>query len=104
MLSTGDKDVRFPLLHGFSYQGGFDPIKGPKKPESKVIDADPDGRTLLDLHPGMSLVKIVSLGNRDSLHVQHLHRPHHRVDGVLVVKVLIEFASAASVVVRAYLE
>jgi hypothetical protein len=104
MISPVDCDVRLPLLHGFSDERSFDPIKRAQQPESEVVYADPDRGSLFDLDPGMSMVEIVSLGDRDPLHLQDIHGSHHGVDGVFVVEVLIEFAPAAIVVVGAKLK
>jgi hypothetical protein len=104
MFAPADRYPSFPLAHDLSHQRGLDTVKRPQKPESKVVDAYPDGGSFLDLDPGMSVVEIVSLRYRDSLYFQHTHRPHHRMDGVFVIEVLIEFAPAAHVVVRAQLK
>jgi hypothetical protein len=87
-----------------SYERSFDAIKRAQQPESEVVYADPDRGSLFDLDPGMSMVEIVSLGDRDPLHLHDIHRSHHRVDSVFVVEVLIEFAPAAIVVVGAKLK
>jgi len=104
MLSPVDHDVRLPLVHDFSHKRGLDPIERPQKPESEVVQAYPDRGSLFDLDPGMSLMEIVPLGDRDPIHIEDIHRPHHGMDSVFVVKVLIEFASAAIIVVGARLE
>jgi hypothetical protein len=104
MLSPVDREVRLPLLHDFSHKRHLDPIQGPQKSESEVVYAYPDRGSFFDLDPGVSLVEIVPLGDRDPLHLQDFHRAHHGMDGVFVVKVLIEFASAAIIVVGARLE
>jgi len=80
MLSPVDHDVRLPLVHDFSHKRGLDPIEGPQKPESEVVQAYPDRGSLFDLDPGMSLVEIVPLRDRDPVHLQDIHRPHHCMD------------------------
>jgi hypothetical protein len=104
MLSSVDYDVGLPLMHDLSHERDLDSIKGPQEPKSKVVDAYPDRGSLFDPDPGMSIVEIVTLGNRDPLHLHYIHRPHYCMDGVFVVKVLIEFAPAAIVVMGAQLE
>jgi len=104
MLSPVHHNMRLPLLHDFSYKRGLNPIEGPQKSESEVVYAYSHRGSLFDPDPGMPLVEIVPLGDRDPLHLQDIHRPHHCMDSVFVVKVLLEFASAATVVVGARLE
>jgi len=96
--------VRLTPLYDFSHQRGLDPIKGAQQPESEVIDANPDRGFLFDLDPGMAVVEIVALGDCDSLYLQEIDRPDHGMDGVFIIKVLIEFAPAANVVVGARLK
>jgi hypothetical protein len=62
------------------------------------------GASIFDPDPGMSAVEIVPLWNLDPLDLKDVHRSHHRIDGVLIIEVLIEFAPGAIIVIGAELE
>ena len=104
MLSPVERAVGgSPCCTTFPIRGASIRSRGPRSLRAKssmpTLTEDP----CFDLDPGVSLVEIVPLGDRDPLHLQDFHRPHHGMDGVFVVKVLIEFASAAMIVVGARL-
>ena len=104
MLPSAQRHMRLALLHDLAHERRLHAIERPQETESKVINAYPDRGSLFDLDPGMSTVEIVTLWDPETLHLQDLHGPHHSVDRVLVIEVLIKFAFAAKVVVGAWLE
>ena len=50
------------------------------------------------LHPRMSFMEIKSMGDFNPFDIHEVNRPDHRMDSVLVIKILIKFAISTFVI------
>jgi hypothetical protein len=85
------------LPYLFSQQRRDYAVEGSEQSGCKIIDPHPHCGIVLQLHPGVSAMKIEPLGKMKPTYLPNIHRLYHGMHRVLVLEVLIKIACAATV-------
>jgi hypothetical protein len=101
VFATYHINTHFPLLNDLSNEGGFNAVKRPQKTLGKLVYPHPHCSAFFHLDPGVSGMEIITLRDSKPFDVQHVNRTNNGVHDVLIVKVLIEIAIGAPIIVGA---